>query len=253
MSDLDEVKQLLERMSESERRLALAHLRSLLAPHPMETKLMVTVDGILDSLSRAGELTIRMIRGIFAESAWATEVLPALQKDGWRDIPTLGDPPYDFKLTQAPTSDDNLKRSDLVLLQVKMQRSEKGQPLPASAQLSVWPANHWVVEVQKTRSGKKDDKKTRPYGFGEFDILAVSLGPSEGRWSHFVYTLDRFLIPSAKDPGCIQTMQPVSPSESDTWTRSFTTAVGWMRSDVARRVDDTFRPARLANFRGPQR
>lgn len=86
MSDIDEVKRLLARLNEDQLRRVQSHVRGMLPKHPLEERLMISADGMLDALDRAGDFTIRMIRGIFAEAAFATEVLPEIS-DEWRQLP----------------------------------------------------------------------------------------------------------------------------------------------------------------------
>lgn len=201
---------------------------------------MISAEAMLDALGRAGDFTVRMIRGVFAEAAFATDVLPQL--DRWRQLPINGDPPYDFLLTDAPEDDLQVSGASHpeVKVQVKMQRSERGKPLAANRQwrtLVSWPADHFVVELQKSRKGEKKGKNTRPYRFGEFDIVAVSMGPSKGYWGAFMYTVERWLLHDPADPANILTFQPVAPSDNDSWTSDFETAVAWLRSGETRRID----------------
>lgn len=248
MSDLDEVKRLVEGMDEEDRRVAFLYLRSLLPPHPVEERLMISAEGMLDALDRAGDFTVRMIRGVFAEAAFATDVLPTIS-DRWRLLPTPGDPTYDFLLTDFPAEvvppDDFVHPT--VRLQVKMQRSEGKQPLFANQVWTTrvkWPASHYVVELQKSRKGERKGQSTRPYRFGEFDIVAVSLGPARGRWGVFTYTVARWLIPDPADEKNILLYQPVAPEDNDCWTSSFDRAVEWLRSGIERRIDGQI-PKRL--------
>lgn len=239
MTKADDVKQLLAGMSETERRQVLAHLREGLPKHPMEDLLMTSAEALLEALSRAGDFTVRMIRGVVAEGVFAADVLPTLP-NGWREIPTSGDRPYDFLLTDVPEGAPTPTRHPHVRVQVKMQRSEGKKPLYASEQWKTrvkWPSGYYIVEVQKSRKGEKKGKSTRPYRFGEFDILAVSLGPARGRWSAFMYTLERWLLPNPSEITEILTFQPVAPTDSESWTSDFTKAVGWLRSDVKKRIE----------------
>lgn len=241
MSDLAEVKRLLDGMDEQNRRLAFAYLRSLLPAHPVEERLMISAEGMLDALDRAGDFTVRMIRGVFAEAAFATDVLPTIS-DRWRLIPTSGDPPYDFLLTDVPANvaPPSGLLHPTVRLQVKMQRSEGKEPLFANKVWRTrvkWPETHYVVELQKSRKGEKKGQSTRPYRFGEFDIVAVSLGPARGRWSVFMYTVSRWLIPDPADNRNILLFQPVAAEDNECWTSSFDLAVQWLRSGVERQID----------------
>lgn len=197
---------------------------------------MISADGILEAFARAGDFTIRMIRGVFAEGAFAADVLPRLAPR-WREIEVPGDPPFDFLLTDSAA--ERPSDAEVVRVQVKLQRSVNGKPLRANKQWSTlvnWPADHYVAELQKSRKGEKDGKSTRPYRFGEFDIVAVSLGPSTGRWSDFTYTVADWLLPNPDQTDEILTFQPVSPAENDSWTHDFETAAKWLRSGRQRRI-----------------
>src|SRR6185369_12998312 len=195
----------------------------------------------LEALGRAGDFTVRMIRGVFAEAAFAVDVLPTLPA-AWREIPTSGDPPYDFLLTDVPPGEipPPAVLYPEVRVQVKMQRSENKRPLYASEQWKSfvrWPRTHFVVEVQKSRKGEKKGENTRPYRFGEFDILAVSLGPAMGRWNAFMYTLERWLLPDPAEPRHLLTFQPVAPADNACWTSNFLQAVAWLRSGEDKRIE----------------
>lgn len=251
MSEVDNVKRILRGMNEPELRQVLVHLRELLPKHPVETQLMISAEGMLDALARSGDFTVRMIRGVFAEAAFAADVLPTIS-DTWRALPTTGDPPYDFLLTDAPPDQDTPQNSQ-VRVQVKMQRSQNKVPLRADQQWSTlvkWPKTHFVVELQKSRKGDKKGVSTRPYRFGEFDLLAVSLGPSMGRWSAFMYTVERWLLPNPDEPTQLLTFQPVAPADDHCWTSDFRTAVQWLRSGVIKRIDGELPPA-ARKPRGP--
>jgi hypothetical protein len=102
-----------------------------------------------------------------------------------------------------------------------------------------FPADLFVVETQRTRGGTTPTgEKTRPYRFGEFDILAVCLHPTSGNWTDFVYTVADWLLADPDWPGNLLKYQPVSTRESDGWTRDFERAVSWFRSSVRRKVCD---------------
>lgn len=238
MSSVTEVKEMLRGMSEAEQSQVLAYLREVMPKHRVETELMISAEGMLEAIGRSGDFTVRMIRGVFAESAFAADVLPTLAED-WRSLPITGDPPYDFLLTDAPSEPEPAPSSP-VKVQVKMQRSSGKVPLRADQQWSTlvkWPSTHFIVEIQKSRKGEKNGVSTRPYRFGEFDLLAVSLGPAMGRWSAFMYTVERWLLPNPDDPTQILTFQPVAPSDNKCWTSDFRTAVQWLRSGVIKRID----------------
>jgi len=225
VTSTDEIVQLINQLPDVEQRAVFAVLRKRIPIHPMEKTLMAPAETILEAIARSNDLTVRGIEGIIAESSFIVEVVPTLHELQSKQI--VGDQPYDALLQDA---DGDIR------VQVKMQRRRKRKPLMANQQLKAWPSDHFVVETQRTRSGKKGEKKTRPYRFGSFDILAVSMGASRGRWSAFVYTLDRWLLPSLKDATCLRTYQPVPPKPTDCWTEDFMECVAWLRSGVEKQI-----------------
>lgn len=70
----------------------------------------------------------------------------------------------------------------------------------------------YVAETKRTRGGVDSGtgQKTRPYRFGEVDILAVCLQPSTGNWKSFMYTVGDWLLPRPDDPTLFQVLQPVA-------------------------------------------
>jgi hypothetical protein len=117
---------------------------------------------------------------------------------------------------------------------------EKGIPLVASNSLRCYPKDYFIVEVQKTRSGEDGEGKTRPYRFGEFDILAVSMHPSTGDWSKFMYTVGDWLLPrtEAGEEKQIKVLQPVSGVPNDVWTDDLSVCIGWFIGKEKRTVFD---------------
>jgi hypothetical protein len=225
MSGLDEVIARLEFLNEEERVLLLRHLRTLVAPHPMEERLKANAETLLEAIGRASPLTIRGIEGILAEASFAMEVLPTL--GGWQALTPPSDAAFDFLL-------DDGSAAERIRLQVKMQRRRNHLPWMANEAMKStrsWPADFYVVEVQRTRGGETPEGTgTRPYRFGEFDLLAVSLGAAKGHWHDFIYTVANWLIPEPGNETQILNYQPVSPVSNDDWTTDFNQAVTWHRS-----------------------
>ncbi len=179
-------------------------------PHAFEHRMNASAEMILNALHRGGDLSVRGIRGLIAEAAFVLETAPTLL--GWKNKPLTGELPYDALLSNGVST---------VKVQVKMQRREKGV---------AWIRNgEAVVEVQRTRGGKRDGKDTRPYHFGEFDILAVCMEPSHGRWNSFHYIPERWLIPRAEAAALIKIMQPVALNPNAIWTDDFNEAVRRLR------------------------
>ncbi len=178
----------------------------------------------MEALGRSGPLTIRGLRGVLAESAFEVNVVAGLV--GWNSLATSKDPPYDFLL------DDG---NGPVKVQVKLQRSRAGRPMLASEGSRRLSSAMSVVETQRTRGGKtKSGEETRPYRFGEFDILVVAMQASTQSWSHFLYTVGDWLLPRPDDDRLLLKFQPVPTSPNDDWTDNFLTCVGWLRSGTRR-------------------
>lgn len=220
--DVEEILAAIQRLPPAERTKLIAALRP---SHPLETLWNTSSDIILEAIHRSGDLTQRGVRGIITELEFQNRVISKLR--GWKAAEIFGDTPVDFSLSDGVGS---------VTVQVKMQRKAKGEPVTAQAQRRSWPADKYIVEVQKTRGGKKKGKLTRPYSFGDFDILAVSLHPSTGDWSKFVYTVGRWLTPRPSAKKLIEVFQVVSPVPDEFWTDNFLQAVEWFRSKQKKKI-----------------
>ena len=214
MTPKDQIFQLLEACNEEDKREILQRIRQTTLIHPIEAKLNTTAEVILEAIDRASDLTLRGIRGIIAEASFLVNVLNELE--GWRDITPPGDFPYDFLIEDAIGE---------IKIQVKMQRRERGNP-------KITRSGKYVVETQRTRGGTDatTGEATRPYRFGEFDILAVSMHPSTGDWSRFVFTVGNWLVPRRGAPAQLETLQPVSINPDDDWTDDLLTSIEWFRS-----------------------
>jgi hypothetical protein len=186
-------------------------IRSSIAIHEIEKLFNVKAEVILEAIGRATDLTQRGVRGIIAETIFAVDIAPAVK--GWKNDPPVGDVAYDVCLYKG-------KRR--VRIQVKMQRKEKGQPKRNKV-------GQYIVEVQRTRGGTdKRGNKTRPYRFGEFDLLAVCMEPSTKEWTAFMYAWARDLEPSPDDKKIIRTFQAVPPFPghgNGIWTSDLATAL----------------------------
>lgn len=177
---------------------------------------------ILEAVHRAPELTRRMLRGVIADAAFRTFVVPVIQPNGWRDVTPEGNFAFDYKL------DDG---AGPVTVQVKLQRSERGAPVVKKGERFGFGPEVFMTETQKTRTGTDGkENQTRPYRYGEFDILAVSMQPSTGQWDRYMYTLGRWLLPGKQD-GDIATLQPVTMEPGEFWTDDFRIAAQWFRAE----------------------
>lgn len=170
--------------------------------HRIEREWNTSAEVVLEALARAGELTQRMFKGILAEAACKVEVIDKLA--GWEDVTPLGMHPFDFIVQRGAAR---------VTIQTKLQRKQGGKPFMYRAPGRRGPAtSFYVVETQKSRKGadRSSGANTRPYRFGEFDILAVCMEPATGDWSQFRFTVSNWLIPRPGAADLIAVYQPVS-------------------------------------------
>jgi hypothetical protein len=250
---LEATKRLIEECSEEDQRALKLYLRRL-SPHPLEAKWDIDADTILSAIDRSSDLTKRGVRGIIAEAIFVTEVLPSIDAWGWHPVEFEGDRPYDVLVEKGGRE---------ARVQVKLQRLQEREPK------LYYPKYYdeerlYVVEVQKTRTGERATKttapvadavvetveevtikKTRPYSFGDFDILAVNMHPSSHDWRSFRYTVASWLIPRVSDPKLIETFQPVAAVANEVWTDSLVTCLRWFEEGGNRSV--------LAKFLHPRR
>ncbi len=228
MTDLVmEIQRLLDQCTPEQRRVIFARLRQEFPIHSLEGKLNTQAEIILEAISRAPDITQRGVRGIIAESVFVTEVVEPLVRGGWQDKEVIGEQPYDVLLGDGQGE---------VRVQVKMQRLTRGQPTTRRE----YPGMY-VVETQRTRTGTQRgsggiQEQTRPYRLGDFDILAVSLHPSTGNWSHFRYTVAEWLLLREDDSRLLRVFQPVSPQPNDDWSDDLLEAVAWFRERRQKRI-----------------
>lgn len=215
-----EIRALISQCSPKEREMLFRELRESHLIHIYETEVGASAEMILEAVHRAPELTRRMLRGVIADAAFGLRVAPMLAQGGWKDVTPEGNYSYDYVLKDTVGS---------VTVQVKLQRSVKGKPMLVDGAKYGLHEQVGQVETQRTRTGKDgDDNKTRPYRYGEFDVLAVCMQPSSGSWEHFRYTVGRWLAPSY-NPAEIATMQPVT-SPGEFWTEDFNVVASWLRA-----------------------
>lgn len=243
------VKEFIDQCSEKERKALFEYLRRRLPRHPLEQQWDIDAETILTAIYRSPDLTQRGVRGILAEAVFERDILPSVEKLGWHVLPTAaGDLPYDFLLE---------RQNQQATIQVKLQRTEQGQP--KRYQPKRFAEELYVVEVQKTRSGKKrksksettkahpsGDESTRPYRFGDFDVLAVNMQPTTHTWADFRYTLSRWLIPRRTKSRLIEIFQPVSLEPNEVWTDKLDVCLEWFRRGDRRRVRQLLRSAEAA-------
>lgn len=233
MSKLTEaIARLVDGCSLEEKRQVIEYTRRQAPLHELEADWNTSAEAILTAIARATDLTQRGIRGILAEATFEKIVIPPMRNLGWQPQVIVGDQAYDFIL--KGTNGD-------VRIQVKLQRKEVGNPkfYGAKARRAINYANDealYVVEVQKTRSGVKDGQKTRPYRFGDFDILAVNLHPSTGDWQRFIYTVGNWLIPRSADESLIEIFQPVAAQSDNCWTDDLVKCIDWFFSAQKRTI-----------------
>jgi hypothetical protein len=229
---LENVRHLVDQCSDEERAALLDYLKARLPQHPLEKEWGVGAEVILSAIARSSDLTKRGVRGIIAEAVFERNVLAGL-KD-WEGVGFVDDRPYDFLIRAKG------KEAREVRIQVKLQRMLKQQPMRASEANRHYPKDMYVVEVQKTRGGfdPQTNEDTRPYRFGEFDILAVNMQPSTRDWNRFLFTVGSWLIPRSPDTALIEIFQPVASAPNDVWTDRLETCIQWLVAGERKKVLD---------------
>ena len=226
---LRQIRAALAGCSADQRRIIFDDLRKEFPIHALEQQLNVSAEIVLEAIARASDLTLRGIRGIIAEAAFSRNVMMPLAPKGWVDVTPPGDHPYDFDLKH--------KRKN-VRVQIKNQRLRNKVPLEWKKAPPPGVAGKiYVAETQRTRSGKgADGASTRPYRFGEFDVLGVCMHPSTGNWSDFRYTVASWLVPRDNDKALIQVLQPVASVPNTDWTDNFETVVQWLTAGTKKTI-----------------
>lgn len=209
-------------------RAVFRHLRKSIPIHPLEKEWNLQAEVILEAISRSPDLSQRGIRGLIAEAFFEVEILPQL--DGWSDTTPPGLHPYDFRLERKDAS---------VRIQVKTQRKKSGRPMSANEGYRRFSKDKFVVETQKTRAGRdQEGRDTRPYRFGEFDILAVCMEPSSGEWADFRFTVERWLLEHTDHPKQILKFQPISKSPDSDWTDNLAECIDWFLSGTEKKINE---------------
>lgn len=229
MDNLSEILPLVQAAPPEVQRALLVRLRELHPIHPLEESWGVPAEVILEAISRSSDLSQRGVRGLIAEAYFEQRVLPLHLE--WSNETPPGNHAYDFLLRRGPKN---------VRVQVKSQRRKAGRPMTAKEAYRRFSEHKLVVETQKTRAGT-DDKgaSTRPYRFGEFDILAVSMEASTGDWTQFRYTVERWLLPHPNDSSLLLKFQPVSSQPDDDWTDNLNVAIDWFIGGAKKQIRST--------------
>ena len=227
----DEILKLIDKSTEEEQRIILEYLRERVPLHSLEVEWGTTAESILTAIDRSNDLTQRGIRGILAEAIFDQKIIPPLESAGWKQMTIAGDQSYDFMVGNGQFQ---------IRIQVKLQRRERGEPKlfsrRARADLKCPAGTVYVVEVQKTRSGKRKGESTRPYRFGDFDILAVNLHASTGDWDRFLYTVGDWLLPRKAEAELIEIFQPVPKDADEYWTGDLACCIDWLLRSPKKRL-----------------
>lgn len=239
------IRELIAQCTPEELAALFRELRARHLIHEFEEVIGAPAEMILEAVHRAPELTRRMLRGVIADAAFRQFVIVPLAVGGWHDVTPVGNFAFDYKVDDGQGA---------MTVQVKLQRSERGAPVVKRGERYGFGDSVHIVETQKTRTGTDgEENQTRPYRYGDFDILAVSMQPSSGKWDRYMYTLGRWLLPG-RNAGEIATLQPVAIGANDFWTNDFVEAVRWFRTeDGGKRMTLTSRAAKMRDTKaGPR-
>lgn len=181
------IRELIAQCTPEELAALFRELRARHLIHEFEEVIGASAEMILEAVHRAPELTRRMLRGVIADAAFRQFVVVPLTVGGWHDVTPIGNFAFDYKVDDGQGA---------MTVQVKLQRSERGAPVVKRGERYGFGDSVHIVETQKTRTGTDgEENQTRPYRYGDFDILAVSMQPSTAMWDRYMYTLGRWLLP----------------------------------------------------------
>lgn len=128
---VSQILELLKHCSVQQREVIFQHLRKEFKIHPIESKLNIEAEIILEAINKDEKgLTLRMIRGVIAEAAFDIEVVKKLKN--WKNETPQGDLPFDFLLNDGKGA---------VSIQVKLQRSKDLTPMMANQALKKFSEN----------------------------------------------------------------------------------------------------------------
>ncbi|MEM9702689.1 MAG: hypothetical protein AAF907_09635 [Planctomycetota bacterium] len=177
--------------------------------HSLEVELGADAEVILEAISRSAPISKRGVRGLLAEAFFKIHVLDG--DDALSDRTPAGEHAFDFLVHRTGRD---------YRIQVKLARQRAGNLMPPTKKVlaGLPPGEYAVAETQRTRGGKRSDgKDTRPYRFGEFDLLAVSIHPATGDWSDFRYSRTPLLLARENQPELLRKMQPVALEPFEGW------------------------------------
>jgi hypothetical protein len=223
--DFNKLLLILKRCDKNQLEIIAKHLDIKPFSHPLEKLINVKAEILLDSLLRSSYITLNGIRGIIAESTFNSLIVKDSKR--WKDIPAGAQNPYDFIL------EDNAGQ---VRIQIKLQRKVENLPWIRTDGCA-------VVETYRTRSGKtKDGESSRPYRYGEFDLLGVCMEPSHGTWESFLYIPQKYLKSDKDNIKFLHKLQSVPLIPKDNWTTSLDEAVELFRKDPSQNFIAPYRP-----------
>ena len=100
---------ILARCTEEERHELFVRLRKQFRIHPLEDRVGADAETILEAISRAGPLTLRMMRGVIAEAAFEVHVINPLPS--WKAFSPAGAMRPSFVRTRARPSRKSARSS----------------------------------------------------------------------------------------------------------------------------------------------
>lgn len=187
--------------------------------HPLEERWGLEGSVVLDAIESSIDLIQRGVLGVVAEHQFKNKILDPL--NGSLQILPTADHSVDYLITDSANPP--------VSVQVKLQRRTNGVPILENGQA--------LVETQKSRSRGKGKSTTRLYRYGDFDIVAVSLWPSTGDWSKFMFAAGHQLRPAFRKPQFMAGFQPVSLKSDGVWTDDFLACVS--RAQMKQAIRET--------------
>lgn len=100
INNLHDIINIISQYGMNDRRYIFNELRKSILFHQLEQEFGISAERILDAIGRGSDLTKRGVRGIIAETVFATEIARSIPS--WITSDPLGDAPYDVLMQRGP-------------------------------------------------------------------------------------------------------------------------------------------------------
>lgn len=156
------IQELLRECSRDERHEVFRALRQEFPIHDIELRWNAPAEVILEAIARSPDLTLRGVRGVIADAAFVSYVLPEIEQLGWTNVSPTGNFSYDYAVSDGKGQ---------VKVQVKMQRMKDRRPMMANEGYRRLPAD----QLSWRHSGREEGGMPPPVRTRDHISMASSI------------------------------------------------------------------------------